>query len=171
MTPRMTARRDLLTALVTLAVLGVVAGVLWTFLADPVIATRTADGVASGETELGKQVTADGWFAALGFVGCGLAGVGLMLRRGADELVTLLAVVAGSLLAAWICTQVGGLVGPAPAAETLAREAVGKTAEDQLQVHTWVAYLAWPFGASVGSLVVLLGLRGSDRPQPSPVIQ
>jgi hypothetical protein len=171
MTPRLNPRRDVLLSLLAMAVLGVVAGVLWAQLADPVVATRTAEGVASGEGEVGKQVTADGWFTVIGLVGSALVALGLMLRRGADALVTLLALVAGSLVAAWICVQVGGLVGPAPAAETLAREAVGKTAEDQLSVHTWVAYLAWPFGVVVGSLVVLLGSRGSDRPSPSPVIQ
>ena len=167
----MNPRRDLLLAFLTLVVLGVVAGVLWAQLADPVVATRTAEGVGSGEGELGKQVTADGWFTVIGLVGCALVAVGLMLRRGADALVTLIALLAGSLVAAWICVQVGALVGPAPAAETLARAAVGKTAEDQLSVHTWVAYLAWPFGAVVGSLVVLLGSRGSDRPRPAPVVQ
>lgn len=164
-------RRDLLLPLGAMVVLGVVAGVLWSQLADPVVATRTAEGIGSGEAALGKQVSADAWFAVIGLVGCALAGAGLMLRRGVDELVSLLALVAGSVLAAWLCVQVGQLLGPAPAAETLAKAAVGKTAEDQLQVHVWVAYLTWPFGAGVGALLVLLGSRGSDRPQPSPVVQ
>src|SRR5690242_2779780 len=110
-----------------MAVLGVVAGVLWSQLADPVVATRTAQGVASGESDLAKQVTSDGWFAAIGFVGCLLAGLALTVWRRTDEVVTLLALVAGSLLAAWLCSWVGGVLGPDPAAQTLADAAVGKT--------------------------------------------
>jgi hypothetical protein len=167
----MSRQRDALVILVTLAVLGVVAGVLWSQLAEPVVATRTAEGVVSGEAELAKQVTADGWFAVIGFVGCLLAGLGLTAWRRTDEVVTLVALVAGSLLAAWLCVQVGTLLGPDPAASTLAGAAVGKTADNELAVHTWVVYLGWPFGAVVGSLLVLLGLRGSARPASSSVVQ
>jgi uncharacterized membrane protein YeaQ/YmgE (transglycosylase-associated protein family) len=167
----MSRQRDALLTLATMALLGVVAGVLWSQLADPVVATRTAEGVSSGEVDLAKQVTSDGWFAAIGFVGCLVAGVVLMVWRRRDEVVTLVALVAGAVLAAWLCRQVGTLLGPDPAAQTLANAAVGKTAEDQLQVHTWVVYLTWPFGAVLGSLVVLLGLRGSDRPGAHPMVQ
>jgi len=38
-------------------------------------------------------------------------------------------------------------------------------------VHTWVVYLAWPFGAVLGSLLVLLGLPGSGRPAGRTVVQ
>jgi hypothetical protein len=167
----MNRQRDALLILVTMALLGLVAGVLWSQLADPVVATRMPDGVISGEAELAKQVTSDGWFAAIGFVGCLLAGLVLTAWRRTDEVVTLVALVGGAVLAAWLCTQVGGLLGPDPAARTLAQAAVGKTAEDQLRVHTWVVYLTWPFGAVVGSLVVLLGLPGSDRPAGRSVVQ
>ena len=167
----MNRQRDALLTLVTLALVGVVAGVLWSQLADPVVATRTADGVGSGETDLAKQVSADGWFAVLGFVGCLLAGVVLTVWRRTDEVLTLVALVAGAVLAAWLCSKVGALLGPDPAAQTLADAAVGKTAEDQLQVHTWVVYLAWPFGAVLGSVLVLLGLPGSGRSAAPTVVQ
>jgi len=167
----MNRQRDALLTLVTMALVGVVAGVLWSQLADPVVATRTAEGIGSGEVDLAKQVSADGWFAVIGFVGCLLAGVALTVWRRTDEVVTLVALVAGAVLAAWLCRHVGALLGPGPATQTLADAAVGKTAEDQLQVHTWVVYLAWPFGAVLGSLVVLLGLPGSGRPTARTMVQ
>ena len=83
----------------------------------------------------------------------------------------LLAVVLLSLLAAWLCAQVGTMLGPDPASETLAKSAVGKEAPDQVVVSAAAAYLAWPFGAAVGAMLVLLGLGGSDRPAPSSVVQ
>jgi hypothetical protein len=167
----MNRQRDALLTLVTMALVGVVAGVLWSQLADPVVATRTAEGIGSGEADLARQVSADGWFAAIGFAGCLVAGVVLTLWRRTDEVATLLALVAGAVLAAWLCSNVGALLGPDPATQTLADAAVGTRAEDQLQVHTWVVYLAWPFGAVVGSLLVLLGLPGSGRPAARTVVQ
>jgi len=157
------ALRDVALILVVLCVAGVVAGVVWPQLVDPVTATRSAAGVGSPETELVKLVQADGWFAAIGFATCLVLALVLSLWRRHDEVVTLVTLVAGSLLAAWLCAFVGGVLGPDPAAEVLAQAGVGATAPDELVVSAKAAYLAWPLGAVVGSLFVLLGMKASTR--------
>jgi len=165
------ALRDGLVVVAVLVVGGLVAGVVWAQLVDPVVATRSAAGVASPESELVKQVAADGWFAVLGFGLCLVTGLALTWWRRRDELVTLFALTVGSLLAAWVCATLGAVLGPEPAVEALAEASEGEQAPDQLQVSAATAYLAWPTGAVLGNVIVLLGVRGSHRPRPRPVVQ
>ncbi len=60
--------------LVVLLLLGGVGGLLWPHLVDPVLFTRTSDGISSDETALARQFDADGWYVVLAAVGAAVAG-------------------------------------------------------------------------------------------------
>ena len=153
---------DLVVVVLVLGALGVLAGLVWPHLVDPVMATRSGGTITSSETELVKQVQADGWFAALGAGTCLVAGAVLMWWRGRrDELVTLIGLVAGSLLAAGACAWVGHLVGPEPVTRALASAPDGSTAPEPISVSADAAYLVWPFATVVGTLIILLGRRST----------
>jgi hypothetical protein len=140
--------------------------------------TRDSAGLLTEGVELGLRVEADVWFALLG-VGIGLpAGVVAVVlagRRGRpDPLVTVLALVAGALLASVLCALVGTALGPPDPAGVLESATSGSRAPETLTTHTWVVYLVWPLAATTGALVALLlsnprdhAVVRSDRVSPN----
>lgn len=170
-------RAMLVDALVTLGAFvlgGLVVGLLWPQVVDPVLVTRNEFGILSDEVALANQFDNDGWYTLLGG-GCGLLlGVVLTAWRRTDELVTFLVVVAGAFVAAWLSARVGTALGPDDAEEVLARAAVGTTVPDQVVLSSDAAYLVWPIAAVAGALLVLwspwgrrLLDRGREGPGPS----
>jgi hypothetical protein len=132
-----------------------VAGVVWPHLVAPVEVTRTEGGLSTGEIALGNQFDRDAWYSVLAFGGGLFLGVTMSAWRRSHEVVTLLAVVAGSLLAAWVSARVGRQLGPEDPARVLAHAKAGATALDQVVVTAHAAYLVWPISALIGALVVL----------------
>lgn len=94
-----------------------------------------------------------------------LAGAALTWRLRSDPVVVLLAVLAGSVLAAALMATVGQALGPDSAA------AAARTLEDfapvraDLSVEPGAAWLAFPAGAVTAAFFVLLG--GSPEPNDS----
>jgi hypothetical protein len=172
--PQAQSRRRLLTdaAVVVgvLLVLGVVAGLVWPSLGHPVELVRTASGVSGDEVQLGRQFDDEGWYVVLAAVFGGVAGLGLTLwrdRRGStdrsgDPIVTVLLLLVGSCLAAWVMKEVGTALGPPPVEDVLAHAKVGATAPGPLEVRTKAAYLVWPIATLVGAAVVLWTRQGSQ---------
>ena len=163
----------------SVVVLGLLVGVLWPQLVDPAMSERTEVGISTDEVQLGKLFAADGWFIVLGFVGSALLGALLMLRRRGHDLLVLLLLLAGTYLAAvGIAQPLGIALGPPDPVTVLSKGEVGDTAparlctvkeEDGKEVCVLSSrsdHLAWPLGAAVGSLVVLLSVSrlGRDRP-------
>jgi len=148
---------DVLVILGVFAVAGLLVGVVWPHLVEPVRVTRTDFGLLTGEEALAKRFDTDGWFIVLG------AGVALVLGglltwwRRADEIVTVVAVAVGAGLAAFIAAWVGHRLGPDDPTTMLRHAKVGATALDVVKVSTKAAYFVWPVMALVGSLVVLWG--------------
>jgi hypothetical protein len=153
-------------ALVVLAVftgVGAFAGWLWYRLWD------VPHGVVSGgqwytdEAGLRDDFDGTGWYVALALVAGLLLGVlsAWLLRR--SELVTLLAVTAGSVLAAWVMLRVGHHLSP-PDPDRLARTADdGTKLAGALRLHSWVPKGAFPFGALIG-LALVYGLSATRTP-------
>ena len=157
--------RDVVLVLVGFAVGAVLVGVLWPQLVDPVVVTRAETGLLTGEVALGDRFDNVGWYALLSG-GCAvLLGVLLSLRARGHEVVTLLAIVAGASLAAWLSAQVGTWVGPGDPAAVLAEAEVGATAPDRVTLTADVAYLVWPIAALIGCVVVLWSRPGTAAPQ------
>jgi hypothetical protein len=148
-------------------VAGVLTGVVWPQLVDPVTVTRGELGLSTGEVALAERFDNDGWYAVLAG-GCGLVlGIVLTTWRRTHEVVTLLGVVAGAFLAAWLSAEVGTLMGPDSPETVLANAEIGATAPDVVMVSADAAYFVWPIAAVVGTMIVLWsppGHRLLERP-------
>lgn len=158
--PRRGDARGALLVVGVLAALGVLAGAVWSWLVSTPTVTVDELGLLTEGVELGRRVEADVWFALLGLAVALPAGVVVGLAAGArgrlDPVVAVLTVVAGSLLAAVLCSVVGTFLGPPDPATVLEGAEVGAQAPEMLTTHTWVVYPVWPLAASVGTLVALL---------------
>jgi hypothetical protein len=79
--------------------------------------------------------------------------------------VTLLAILVGAGMAAWLSAQVGTWVGPGDPAAVLTEAEVGATAPDRVTLTADVAYLVWPIAALIGCVVVLWSRPGTAASQ------
>ena len=157
--------RDVLIVLLGFGVGAVGVGVLWPQLVDPVVVTRAEAGLLTDEVALGDRFDNVGWYALLSG-GCAvLLGVVLSLWRRSHEVVTLLAIVTGACLAAWLSARVGTWVGPGDPEAVLAAAEVGATAPDRVTLTADVAYLVWPIAALIGCVVVLFSRPGDAATQ------
>lgn len=162
----MRALRQVLLVLVGFAVVGALAGVMWEWVWTP------PTGVA-----LGKEFLLDGdglrgefsgtavYVAVASLAGL-LVGVLVAVLSDRDELLTLVAVAAGSVLAAWVMLEVGAALGP-PDPGPLARTAEDYTPlVDELQVAGRSPFVALPGGALVGLIVIFVGLNRRSASAP-----
>lgn len=112
------------------------------------------------EAGLRAEFPGTGWYVLVAFVGGLLLGTICAYALDRSELATLIAVVIGSTLAAWLMLEVGVSLGP-PDPDTLARTAEdGTELPGQLEVRRLSPKLSYPGGALLGlALVYLLTLR------------
>ncbi len=153
------ALREVAAVLALFAVAGVVAGVLWAQVTDPVLVTKGPAGVGIDEVELARQFGADGWFLVLGGVaglllGAAVTAWAVVGRR--QLVVVVLLVLAGAALATLLMRFTGRLAGPGDPRAALADAPVGATAPARLQVHASIVDLTWMVAALLGALAVLL---------------
>lgn len=155
---------------VVLAVLGVLLGVLWLWLAPhvPLVGDQVGKGwaVYLKDSEGEQAIGVDGVFTLLGlaFGAVSAVAVFLLRRRGGIPLVAALAV--GGLLGSVIAWRLGVWLGPTTDVIAHAK-AVGKgvTFSAPLKLGARSALLAWP----VAALVVHLGLTALFGPRdPDP---
>ncbi len=151
------AGRDVLVVLGCMLLLGALAGVVWWLLVDPAQFTKTAQGGAMAENDLGKRFNADAWFAVIGAAAGLVGGLVLSAWRSRDPLLTSGLLLVGSLLAAGAMLLVGRLLGPDGTEAALRAASVGTKVPEPLRIDTWLAVLGWPFGVLLGTLFVLLG--------------
>ena len=162
--PLRPALLQLALAVVILAAAGVVAGVVWQWVWTPpagvVVDHRW---VAEDEASLRGQFTGTGWYVVVGSA-AGLVGgalVALFLDR--TPLLTLLGVVLGSALGAWLMFVVGVALGPSDPT-VLARTAEeGTHLPAALDVSGTSPWIALPAGALVAVALVFLGLSAVQR--------
>jgi hypothetical protein len=83
-----------------------------------------------------------------------------------SELVTLVAVLGGALLAGWLMSHVGGFLGPADPRSLAATANTGTHLPDHLVVSGKSELRAFPGGALVGLVVVFLGLSRHHATRP-----
>ena len=152
--------KDVVVVLLSFLAAAVVVGVLWPQLVDPVEVVRAKAGLLTDEVALGERFDVVGWYSLLAAGAGVLLGAVLAARRRTDEVVTLVAIVAGAWLAAWLSAKVGTWVGPDDPQQVLADAEVGATAQDRVVLSADVAYLVWPISALVGSAAVLWSRPG-----------
>lgn len=154
-----------LAVLAAYAVAGVAAGWVWFRLWTPPEGVVSDGQWFTTETGLREAASGGGWYAVVAVAaGLVLGGTTAMAcRRG--ELVTLILVLAGSVLAAWLMWLVGRHLSP-PDPAVLARSAPdGRRLEGELTVGGPSPFLGFPIGSLTGLAVVfLLPRRGrQDR--------
>lgn len=155
--------------LVLFAGAGALGGWVWWKLWSPAPVGIAYEGswILVGENAT-AEFSATGWYVVIG-LGAGLvlgALAGLLLDR--KELVTLAAVVVGSVLAAWLMHRLGQSLGP-PDPDPLARAATdGTEIPGQLSLAGTTPGLAFPIGAMGGLAAVLFGFTKRGRTLSKP---
>lgn len=150
--------RDAAVVLAWFVVAGLVGALVWWQVTPLAEYTRTVDNAEMGETELGRRVSADGWFFVVAAVGGLLSGVVLLARRRRDPVVMVLLVGAGGLLAAWLMSEVGLWLGPPDPGTVLPGVDVGDRVPVQLELGAPGLLFVWPIAALLGAVGVLWGL-------------
>ncbi len=115
------------------------------------------EGGAMDEEQLSKQVAIDGWYAVIAVVGGVVAGTLIALRFQRDLVLTVVLLVLGGALAAWVMRTVGLAVGPPDPKTVLEGAKQGSTVPVQLAVTMPAVYLIWPVAALLGSVGVVWG--------------
>ncbi len=150
--------RQALIIIVLMAVAGVVAGLVWEWLWTPPTGVVMDHRWLQDESGLRGDFSGTGTYVAVAAVVGLLVGAGIAVVFDRAELVTLFAVVVGSVLAAWVMYQVGLAVGP-PDPGPLAATAEELTRlPGKLRVSGKSPFVAFPSGALVGLVVVFFGL-------------
>lgn len=147
---------DAALTLFVFAVLGVAGGFLWHHLVTLPTFTRTPEGGAMDQIQLAGMIGIDGWFFVVAGVGGLLAGIGLMLWRGTEPVLVVLLLLVGGALASYLMLKVGLHLGPGDPASALTAAKDGATVPVQLRPQAHGVEFAWPLGALVGGLLVLL---------------
>jgi hypothetical protein len=140
------------------AVVGVVAGVVWEWLWTPAVGTAVQHTWQPNLDTVRGEFSSTGWYVVVASV-AGLvttAVVGLAFKQG--EVVTLVAVVAGSALAAWVMLRVGYSLGPGDPQAAAATAADGTPIPAELTVPGKSPFLAFPASALLALVVVFFGV-------------
>jgi hypothetical protein len=141
------------------AAAGVLGAFVWEWLwTAPVGVVVDHEWIAEDEAGLQAMFDATGWYvviaSALGLL------VGLLAALFLDRvpLLTLAAVIVGSVLGTFLMLRIGAALGP-PDPHTVALDSPdGTHLPGQLEVSEWSPWIAMPAGALVGLAVVFIGL-------------
>ena len=143
-----------------LAVAGVPAGLLWWLLAPRAQFRITADGPTPIGNPSDELLVADDVIFTLILAGLGLvAGLILWWRRGFRGVAAVVALALGTLAAAGLAWQLGGLLGPGPSAAAVRH--VGATVTTGLHLESWPALAIGPAVALL-TYFVAAALNGQD---------
>ncbi|WP_459970590.1 hypothetical protein [Nocardioides pyridinolyticus] len=146
-------------AVLVLTVLGVVAGVVWEWVwTAPDGAVVDGAWVAQDEANLRGVFSGTGWYVVVGSVAGLLGGAAVALFLDRYPLVSLLGVVLGSLLGAFLMLRVGVALGPGDPLD-----AAGAVVPGALDVSGGSPFIALPAGALVALSMAFIGLLARDR--------
>lgn len=140
--------------------LGVVAAVLWWQLTPLAEYTRTTTSAEMGEEQLGRQVSADGWYVTIAAVAGLLSGVALLSLRRRDPVAMVVLVTLGAFLSAWVMLRVGLWLGPPDPGAALRDARVGAKIPMRLEPHASGVIYVWPIAALLGAIGVIWGTEG-----------
>ncbi len=129
----------------TYVVVGALAGVVWQWLwSPPTQVVQQHQLYYTDYASLRRVFSGTGLYALVAAVASAVLALaaGFLTRR--RELLTLAAVVVGSLLAAYTMHAVGVALGPADPATIAKVAADGTRVSGQLEVHGKTPYLVWP---------------------------
>jgi hypothetical protein len=158
----------LVAIVVAYALVGVVAGFVWEALWRPPAQVVSNHSVFYTSYESLRRVFAGtvGLYTMVGAVGSLVTALTVCLLTRRRELLTLVAVVLGSSLAAWLMKVVGVARGPADPLGIAAHAANGTKVSGPLQVSGHSPYLIWPMMSLFVLALVFFG-RPSHAPPTS----
>lgn len=165
LTVRQEVARSLL-CLVAVAVLGVLLGLLWLWLAPRIPLFTDGKAVYLKDPEGEESIGADGTFTLLALAVGAVSGVVAFFfsRRGGIGIV--LGLLVGALLGSLLAWRLGVWLGPNTDLPAAAKAAgAGKTFDGPLKLQAKGALLAWPLA---GLLVHLALLAMFGTPDPAP---
>ncbi|WP_370078980.1 hypothetical protein [Streptacidiphilus sp. MAP12-16] len=149
------------------ALLGVLMGALWHWLAPRVPLYADTSAVYLKDPEGEQAVGADGTFALIG-LGIGLlAGAAAYWTTRARQggITVAVGLTAGGLLGGYVAVKLGAALGPGSDVVALARSVpTGQTFYGPLKLTAQGVLVAWPIAA----LAVLVGLTALFTPRPAP---
>ena len=151
--------------LVLFAVVGAVAGVVWEWLWTPPSGVVFHHRWYPDETWVRGLFSGTGWYVLVAVVAGLVAGVVSALAFHRRELVSLVAVVAGSLLAGFVMWHLGTALGPADPRHAAATMADYKPLIGKLTTSGGSYRIAFPVGALLGLGAVFLGRTGRHIPR------
>jgi len=150
------------------AVLGVLMGAVWHWLAPRVPLYADTSAVYLRDPEGEQAIGADGTFALIG-LGFGLVTGALAYwrtRARTGGVGVAVGVALGGLLGAYVAKQVGAALGPRTAVVALAKSVpTGHTFYGPLKLSAYGVMASWPIAA----LVALMGLTALFTPKPEHV--
>jgi hypothetical protein len=158
--------RQVVVSVVLLVAAGALAGVVWVWLWTPPTGVVLDHQWVQDESGLRGDFSATGSYVAVAAVTGLLVAFLLAVLFDRAEVVTLVAVLVGSVLAGWVMYRVGVALSPADP------RALAESAEDgtrlpgRLAVDGDSPFRAFPGGAMLGLVIVYLGLsrRRVNRP-------
>jgi uncharacterized membrane protein YeaQ/YmgE (transglycosylase-associated protein family) len=159
-----TALVQFVLAVVVFAAVGALAGVVWHWVWTPAVGVVVDHAwVAEDEAGLRGQFSSTGWYVVVATVAGLVAGALVALLLDRVPLLTLLAVIVGSVVGTWVMLQVGGALGPADPVRLALTAKQGTHLPDQLDVSRRSPWIAMPGGALLGLTFVFFGLSARAR--------
>jgi hypothetical protein len=150
--------RDVLLVLAVFAAVGALAGVWWELWWSPPTGVVVDHAWVPDAVGVRELFSGTALYVVVGLT-CGLlAGAGCAWFVDRVEVVTLLTVAAGSVLAAWLMLQVGTALAPPDPALVAETAADGTRVDGTLRVQGDGALVSLPAGALTGLVVVFIGL-------------
>jgi hypothetical protein len=152
---------QLLIAVLVVAAVGALGGVVWYWLwTPPVGVVSDHKWVAADEAGLRGRFSATGWYVVVATVAGLVAGAVVALFLDRVPLLTLAGVVLGSVLGTWLMIRVGAALGPPDPVRLAATAKEGRHLPGRLTVTGRSAWISLPAGALVALTLVFLGLSG-----------
>jgi hypothetical protein len=146
------------TVVLFLLLVGAVGGLVWQWLWDAPRGVVLDHRWVQDEIGLRGDFAGTGTYVVVAAVAGVVGGLAVALGSRRHEVVTLVALVGGSVLAGWVMYRVGVALAPADP-DTLARTArAGTRLPGTLSVAGVSPFLALPSGALTGLIVVFVGL-------------
>lgn len=155
--------RDVLLVLGWFAGAGLIGALVWWQVTPLAEFTKGETGAEMGEGQLGRQVSADGWYFVIAAVGGLLSGIALLSLRRRDPLVMVVLVALGGLAAGWLMLRIGLWLGPPDPEAVLSQVEVGDTVPVQLEPRARGVQFVWPIAALLGAIAVIWGLDDHRR--------
>ncbi|GAA5052686.1 hypothetical protein HNP84_001457 [Thermocatellispora tengchongensis] len=160
--------RDFAATVLILAVAGVAAGLLWSYVAPRAPYVPTDGGLVLADASTQSLIAADGWFAVItggaGIV-CGVAAFAI----GRDRLTMVLSLAGGGLLAGFLARWIGGAVNLGTPSVS-ASGVTGHVVPGSLGLTATGVIVSWPLLAvAVFGLMVGFGTYRDTPPPPPPL--